>query len=129
MNKLFDIFKNEKDRNPDLTVLYFKGNDKLDKSLTYFLEGEDGKKSQLKVLFKNGGIEEFYYRKPDEKGLGALVQTVADKGRIGELTNEFSDMPARFKEVAQSYQYDRDAIGIDKKPNKPYEKPNTSYER
>lgn len=111
MNKLYNIFKNEKERNPDMTVFYREGNDKMENSLSY--SNDEGK---LTILFRKGGIEEFHFRKPDEKGLGDIVQTLYNKGKDGEMPhiNSLFDLPKRFREIAQSYQYERKEIGIDK---------------
>lgn len=199
MNKLYNIFDNERKRYPDMTVFYREGNDRMEKSLSYsnddgrltILFGKNGEEDfyfrkpdekglgdivqtlsnkgndktrhtdinmlmeseqkrhpdmiiyrpesekgekhlkcnydesllcysnnegTLSVLFHHkSGVEEFYFRKPDEKGLGDIVQTLSDKGMCGEMPhiNSLLDLPDGFREIAQSYQFDRNAVGLD----------------
>lgn len=120
MNKLFDIFQNEKERIDDKNItLYYN---KRENSLQY--KHPEG---TLTVLFDaQNGSERFFYKEAgkriDEsgKGLGVLVQETENNGTIARLpaydqtqTAKLFDLPQELINVAQDYQFNRKEMGIE----------------
>lgn len=108
MNKLYNIMKREKERNPDMDIYYSEKK----KSLQY-----QNKEGTLTVLFRDDGLEDFYFRRNNDRQgamLGSRIQVLADKGKYGQVESEpFFNMPQRFRDIAQNYQYDRENMNID----------------
>lgn len=108
MNKLYNIMRRKQERNPDVDVYYNEKN----KSLQYI-----NNKGVMTVVFNKNGIEDFYYRSHNEKdtGLGCKFQSLVGKGTYGKVDSSFmlSKLPYRFLEVAQDYQFNREAMNID----------------
>lgn len=117
MNSLYNIFQNEKERNPDMTVYY----NKQSNSISY--RNEEG---TLTALFR-GENEYFYFKFPNKKPeemqtrFGDMIlNTYGEKDGIirGKMQDEFFDTPERFKRLAKDYQNCRKEIGIDDDPKK-----------
>lgn len=108
MNTLYNIMKREKERNPDMDIYYSEKK----KSLQY--KNHEG---TLTVLFRDDGLEDFYFREKNSTAgtlIGSRVQVLAEKGKYGQIESEpFFDMPKRFRDITQSYQYDRENMNID----------------
>lgn len=122
MNKLFDIFQNEKTRNPDMTVFY-KDNNGL-KYLSY--KNDEG---VLTVRFGENGKEDFYFKNADEKGLGEKVLHLEPKGKgqkgmFGLIEDKMWEIPDRFADLTTEWRFNRDLIKVDDKP-----KGKNNYER
>lgn len=105
---LFDCFNAEKERHPDMSVYYRKKSENNDASIRY--HNDDG---VLTVFFSEQGNEDFYFKKPDEGGIGELVQRVSENGKLGIQGANFLKMPSSFRNIAQEYQYDRASLHID----------------
>lgn len=122
MNKLYNIMRREKERNPDMDIYYSQKN----MTLQYI-----NKEGTLTVSFEKDGLEDFHYRSANDKntvGKGERVQALADKGHYGHIYDPLFDMPQRFKDITQSYQFDRDSMNIDFEENKKIKSRN-NYER
>jgi hypothetical protein len=107
---LFDCFNAEKKRHPDMSIYYRKKSDNNDASIRYM--NEEG---VLTVLFSEQGNEDFYFRRPNDIGIGELVQRVSDNGRYGIQGANFLSLPVKFRNIAQAYQYDRASLHIDER--------------
>lgn len=107
---LFECFNAEKTRHPDMSIFYRKQSEKNDASIRYM--NDEG---VLTVLFNNKGVEDFYFRRPNDSGIGELVQRVSDNGKFGVQGANFLNMPAIFRSIAQEYQYDRASLHIDER--------------
>lgn len=107
---LFDCFNAEKNRHPDMSIYYRKKSENNDASIRYM--NDEG---VLTVLFSEQGNEDFYFRRPNEGGIGELVQRVSDNGKFGIQGANFLTMPAKFRDIAQEYQYDRASLHIDER--------------
>lgn len=123
---LFECFKAEKERHPDMSIFYRKKSEKNDASIRYINEN-----GVLTVLFNEQGNEDFYFKKPNESGIGELVQRVSDNGKLGIQGANFLTMPTEFRDIAQEYQYDRASLRIDclETEKKARSAKKTSYER
>jgi len=113
MNKLYNIFQNEKSRNPDLTVFYKDNNDV--KYLSY--SNDEG---TLTVKFGEKEKEDFYYKKIGEKGMGEKVFHLEPKNksassRMGIIEDALWDIPERFINLTDDWHFNREAIGVDEK--------------
>lgn len=111
MDSLYNIFQREKNRvGDDMTVFYNKNKN----SLQY-----KNDKGTLTVLFKpEERAEDIYYRSSDTAervGFGTLVQQNTDSGQWAKFSNAIFDIPQEFIDIAQSYQFDRESIGVETK--------------
>lgn len=107
---IFDCFTAERKRRPEIDAFYYrKETERNDASLRY--ANQDG---VLTVLFKKDGSEEFYFKQRCERGIGDKVQVLQDNGKYGKLFEKFHSMPALFRSIAQDYQYNRQALCLDK---------------
>lgn len=109
MDSLYNIFQREKNRvGDDMTVFYNKNRNFLQ------YKNENG---TLTVLFKpKERAEDIYYRPNDateQVDLGTLIQRNTDSGRLAKFGAEIFDLPQEFIDIAQSYQFDREAIGVE----------------
>lgn len=124
MDSLYNIFQREKERVGDEFTVFYSENRN---SMQY--KNEVG---TLTILFQpEEGSEKMYYRSNDEKnrvGLGELVQTLTENGENSRLTAAFDGIPQEFSELAHSYQFDRDQIGVEKPAQQP-KKIKGGYER
>lgn len=128
MDSLYNIFQREKNRvGDDMTVFYNKNKN----SLQYKNE-----KGTLTVLFKpDERAEDIYYRSNDTTervGFGTLIQQNTDSGQWAKFGAAIFDIPQEFIDIAQSYQFDREAIGVERKSeirNKPKAKGGGMLER
>ena len=112
MNKLYDIFMNEKKRNPDMTIFYKDNNGQ--KYLSY-----SNNEGTLTVKFGEKGKEDFFFKEAGEKGLGEKVFHLEPKNksnteRMGIVEKKMWDIPARFIQLTDDWQFERDKIGVDK---------------
>lgn len=113
MNKLYDIFQNEKKRNPDLTVFYKDNN-----SVKYLSYSND--EGTLTVKFGDKNKEDFFYKQVGEKGLGEKVFHLEPKNkttssRMGIIEDALWKIPERFIELTDDWHFNREAIGVDEK--------------
>lgn len=124
MDNLYDIFQREKERvGNDVTIFYNKNKNTLQ------YKNEEG---TLTVKFKpEKGAESFYYRPntTERVGFGTLVQENYENGKDVKCHSEIFDIPQRFIDITQDYQFNRDKIGIEKTDKKPKKVRNTSIER
>lgn len=125
MDKLYNIFEREQRNNPDVTVHYNKFRQSLDYS------NENG---VLTVVFNpdgKEGCEDFYFKADKyDSGLGTLMLQTMDEGRFGVSPDYIiKTMPKEFLEIAQRYQFDRDVIGVEKRNEKPKNKPKENIDR
>ena len=104
---IFDLFMKEKTRYPDLTVFYRKASGNQPASMRYVVE--DG---VLTVIFEESGTEKFYFKKPDEKGVGTLFQTISEEGAACSEEDAAVDVPAKWTEIAQTYRFERHILNI-----------------
>lgn len=109
MDKLYNIFQREKNRvGDDMTVFYNKNKNTLQ------YKNESG---TLTVLFKpEERAEDIYFRPGGTKervGYGTLVMENMDSGRRALYSQTTFDIPQEFINIAQSYQFDREAIGVE----------------
>lgn len=108
MNTLYNIMRREQERNPDVDVYYSEKNNSLQ-----YINGN----GVMTVVFGRNGMEDFYYRSHSEKntGLGFKFQSLVGKGAYGKVDSSFmlGELPYRFLEIAQAYQFSRETMNID----------------
>ena len=131
MLDLYKLFQREKERVGNEFTVYFN---KQHNTLQY--SDDEGR---LTVEFDDREkSERFFYLdlKSGKKhqGLGECVYVTADSGRFGHFADSFMELPQRFVDLAQAYQYDREAIGIDELSisnihHMPPNKPKQNYDR
>lgn len=109
MNNLYNIFQNEKQRNPDMTIFY---RDNKTKSLCY--RNQDG---VFEVNFKydeESRIEKntIYFKKSGEKhGSKVCDIEVNSNGYVYSVfTKAAFDLPDRFKVLFDEWRFDRKRI-------------------
>lgn len=105
---LYEIFKYEKSRHRDLTLFY--------NARFYSLQYSNAAGNTLTVLFKpEEKKEEFYYKENSKRrGIGDKVQTLEDNGNYAEIDDLYFKMPEKFQNIASDYQYNREAIHLEK---------------
>lgn len=114
--KLYDVFQNEKNRYPDMTIFY---NDKASEIQYSNSEGT------LTVKFgrdeNNKNMEQIYFRKAGETGKGEFCSELKGNGTIQMFEDALCMLPEKHYNIAESYRAEnlsknneREAIGIDK---------------
>lgn len=124
MDRLYNIFQREKERVGDKFTVFY--NEK--RNLLQYSNNE----GTMTVLFdSNKGTEDFYYRSSDAEqgsGLGTLVQQNAEHGHRAKFGKEIFELCSQqFIDLCCDYQFNRDAIGVEKTAKR--EKARNVYER
>lgn len=115
MDNLCNIFKREKNRVGDKYTLFYN---QRKNSLQY--SNDEG---VLTVIFDaKREAENFYYCPNNDKGkgtLGVLVQQNIERGQRAVVAKEIFDICSQnFIDLCADYQFNRDAIGVEMKPQR-----------
>lgn len=117
MDKLFNIFERERNRlkDEDVTVFYNSKRNTMQYSkdegtLTVAFNTYEDKNTE--------GCEKFTF-KPKGDNASIFIQQTYDFGQYSKLDiDNLLRMPELLRNIAQDYQYNRDAIGVERQPNK-----------
>ena len=124
MDNLYDIFQREKNRVGDEVTVFYNKN----KNTLQYKDNE----GTLTVQFKpEKGAENFYYRPntSERVGLGTLVQENLENGTSVKFHSEIFNIPQKFINIVQDYQFDREKIGVEKSDKKPKRIKAAGYDR
>lgn len=121
MNSLYNIFKNEKQRNPDMTIFY---RDNKSQKLCY--KNDEG---ILEINFKYNTdkkceFENLYFTPANEKHGSKIADLeVYGNGTVySAFTKAAYKLPDRFKLLFDEWRFDRKIIKVDEKSSYTYSK-------